>query len=100
MAVGSPPRAAKNDAVAVTAIGVRIVPDVISIQTDESLRPPGAIEVRPLIGKSQVGLDDRSADGLQVQDARKPLEIAGDPSSARSLDLGIGRRMNGPTVEH
>src|SRR5947199_9709755 len=91
--------AEQHDAVAIAALGIRIVPALMLVEPHQRLDPALAIDVRHLFGEAQMRLDYAAADGLEVEHAGIAGKVFFDPSAAMKLDCAVMRRVDRPVIE-
>src|SRR5580692_10390554 len=82
MTVAAAVRSEQHDAVTLAAVVVVKIPVAILIEADQRVDPAGAVEIGPLVGEAQMRLDDRAADGFDIEHAGIAGEIFLDPSAA------------------
>src|SRR6266498_4105359 len=80
-------RSEQHDAVTCPAVVIVIAPAAAGIEIDDSVDPTSPVEVRPLVGEAQMGLDDFGADSLEIHAAGITFEVAAQPVAAISFDL-------------
>src|ERR1700730_15880432 len=99
MPVAAAVRSEQHDAVTLAAVVVVKIPLAVFIKPDQRIDPAGAIEIGPLVGAAQMRLDDRAADGFEIEHAGVTGEIFLRPGAAAGLDIGVGLGMHGPVIE-
>src|SRR5262249_58799876 len=92
-------RSEQDRTVALSAIVIGKIPLACFIKLDQRLYPSWSVEVRPLVGKAQMGFDDRAADRLQIEHAAIAEKIFLDPAAGSLLDIGIGLSMDDPIIK-
>ena len=76
------------------------VPSMVTIQPDQRFHPSVAVQIRPLVGEAQMRLDDRGADGLQVEHPAVVSEMPPNPVRKKGLQFRLRSRLHRPVVEH
>src|ERR1700728_1083748 len=99
MAIFAAVRTEQHHTVAVAAIAVVEVPRAPRVQPDHRIDPATAVEIRPLVGKTQVCVDDASADALEIQHARITGEMPPDPLSEVGFERRRAARLDRPVLE-
>ena len=99
MAVARPVRSEQHDAVAFAAIVVEKIPLAPLVEPDHGVDPARAIEIGPLVGKTQMRLDNGFADGFEIEHAGIAGKILPHPFTAPRLDCGVRLGMHDPVVE-
>ena len=89
----------KHDAVARPAVVLVERPRAIPIESNQRVDPSVAVEIRPLIGKSQVDLDDASTDCFQIGHAAIAGKMLATPIAGPGLDGWLRDGPNFPIVE-
>src|SRR6516164_9250461 len=86
---------------AVAGASRRIVelPSSFGIKADEGRDPSIAVEIGPLVGEAQMGFDDASVDGLQIEHAGVALEVSATPLPTPFLDDRRGLGADFPGIE-
>ena len=69
----------EGNGIAVPSLMLGEAPAARLVEPDEGFHPARAIEVAPLVGKTQMGLDDGAADGFEIHHARIARHVTRDP---------------------
>src|SRR5262245_13007381 len=100
MAVAPAVRHEQHDAVAGAPRPVVEPPLALPVKAHQRFDPRiAAVEIGPLVGESQMHLDDARTDRLEVDDAAVSLEMPAAPLADPVLYGGMRRRTDLPIVE-
>src|ERR1044072_7699820 len=89
----------QHHAVTIAPVRVGVVPAIVLVEPHQRLDPAGTIKIRPLVGETQVHLDDAPADGFEIDHAAVAGEMRFDPGAGLRLDLRVGLGVDGPVIE-
>ena len=100
MPVDAAVRHEQNDAIAGPPPRIVERPNAVLVEPHQRLDPGiAAVEVRPLVGETQMRLDDAPSDRLHIDHAGAAREVADAPGPAPLLDRGLRSGADLPVVE-
>jgi hypothetical protein len=89
----------QHSAVAAAAIAVDEIPHARLIKPHDCIDPPRSIKVGPLIGETQMNLDDGAADGFEIEHAGVASKILAYPRATIRFNLRLRLGVDRPIVK-